>query len=120
MSYFPFQVTHSIAQGKWLKEDDYPVERFTAAASLYREKKIRLFENYESIFVSLKSHIPPRDLCDIIKCAGGELTSVRRKASLIVGHLKPEASVPCVAGTWVLDCVEKGLTLSLNNYLITF
>lgn len=111
-------MTDSIAEGKWLKEEDYPVARFSVAASLYQGKKRRLFENYESIYVSGKS-TPPRDvLCDIIKCAGGVLTNVLKKAALIVGRWEPEAA-PCVTGTWVLDCIEYGMTLPLTNYLIT-
>ncbi len=108
-----------MAKGSWLNEDDYKVERFSAAASLYRTKKRRLFGDYESIYVSSKSPIPPRDLCDMIKCAGGELTNVSKKASIIVGQWKPQANVPCVTGTWILDCIEKGLTLPLTDYLIT-
>lgn len=111
-------MTDSIAQGKWLKEDDYAVERFSAAASLYQGKKKCLFGNFEFIYVSLKSPIPPRDLCDMIKCAGGELTNVSKKASIIVGQWKPQANVPCVTGTWVLDCIEKGSTLPFADYLI--
>lgn len=107
-----------MAQDRWLEEDKYLVERFSIAASLYSRKK-RLFGNFDPIFVSSKSRIPPRDLCDIIKCAGGELTTVSKKAALIIGQWKPEANVPCVTGTWILDSVEKGLTLPLTDYLIT-
>ena len=116
---FLLKVTESMAEGKWLNEDDYPVERFSAAASLYRTNKRVLFEK-EIFYVSSRSKIPSRDLCELIKCAGGELTNVSKKASIIVGHRKPQVNVPCVSGTWILDCIEKGLTLPLTNYLIPY
>ena len=106
-----------MVKGKFLNEDDYPVERFSAAALLYR-KKISLFGEYEAIYVSLKSVIPSRDLCDIIKSVGGNLTSVSKKASIIVGQINPEVNAPCVNGTWILDCIEQGVTLPLTHYLM--
>lgn len=107
-----------MANGQFLNEDDYPVDRFSAAASLYRNKKTSLFGEYEAIFVSIKSVIPSRDLCEMIKCAGGNLTTISKKASIIVGQMKPDANVPCVAGTWILDCIEQGVTLPLTNYIM--
>ncbi|KAK4002058.1 microcephalin [Daphnia magna] len=111
-------ITDSMASGKFLNEDDYQIERFSNAASLYRGKNKCLFGDYEAIFVSSKSPIPSPDLCDMIQCAGGNLTSVSKKASLIVGQLKPEANVPCVASIWILDCIEKGVILPLTDYLM--
>ena len=107
-----------MAKGKFLNEDNYPVARFSAAASLYRQKKTFLFGEYEAIFVSCKSVVPSRDLCDMIKCVGGNLTTVSKKASIVVGQLKTEVNVPCVTGTWVLDCIEQGVTLPLTKYLM--
>lgn len=113
------QVTDSTAAGLWLDEDKYPVERFSAAATLYRQKKIRLFEDYPSIYVSSKSLIPSRDLTSLIRCAGGHVTTVSKTASVVVGQWKPQVNVPCVSGTWILDCIEKGLTLPLIDHLLT-
>lgn len=107
-----------MASGRFLNEDDYPIDRFSSAASLYRGKKRFLFGDYEAIYVSPKSPIPSPDLCDMVQCTGGKLTTVWRKASVIVGQFKLEANVPCVSGTWILDCIEKGVTLPLSDYLM--
>ena len=112
-------VVESVKAGRWLAEDDYPVDRFSGAAALYRAEKKNLFKDYASIYVSSKSLIPQRDLSDLIRCIGGHVTSTWKQASLIIGHRNAQASVPCVNGTWVLDCIEKGLTLPLIDYYLT-
>lgn len=54
----------------------------------------------------------------MIKAAGGHLTTTSKKATLVIGQYKPHLNVPCVAGKWVLDCIEKGKTLALTDYLL--
>lgn len=114
-------VTDSASAGRWLDEDDYPVERFSVAAARYRQagKSSKLFKDYPSIYVSSKSVIPQRDLCDLIRCSGGHVTNVWKQAALIVGQHMSQANAPCVNGTWVLDCIEKGLSLPLVDYYLT-
>ena len=113
-----FKVTESMAKGEWLNEDKYPVERFSAAASLYRANKLLLFEN-NSLYVSSMSKVPKNDLCDLIECVGGKVTNILKRASIIVGQHKPLVDVPCVTSNWILDSIEKGVTLPLTNYIIS-
>ena len=108
-------------QNRLLDEEDYVVERFAKRAAFYREsrKNRRIFDDYPAIFVSSKSPIPHRDLNDLITSAGGHLTSTCTKASVIIGQLKPNAhEIPCVSGTWILDCIEQGCSLPLADYLL--
>ena len=114
------QVLDSMAKGYWLQEDEYTVERFSACATLYARDKISLFHEFSPIYVSSKSPIPHRDLCDLIKCGGGHVVHSSLKSSLIIGKLKPNAnSVPCISGTWVLDCIERRLMLPLTNHVLS-
>ena len=106
---------------RWLDEDRYEVARFAERAAFYRrsKKNRRLFDAHSAIYVSPKSTIPHRDLSDLIGCAGGRLASHSTKATLIIGRFKAQAGVPCVNGTWILDCIEQGTHLPLTSYLLT-
>ena len=77
--------------------------------------KVNLFADY-TIHISPKSTIPFRDLSDLVKRSGGNVTSTWKKANLVVGVWKED--LPCVKGTWILDCIERVQILTYDDYLI--
>lgn len=105
-------VRDSIREGCWQNEDGYPVERFSDCS---RRMEGDLLADF-NIYISPKSAIPFRDLSDLVKRTGGNLTNASKKANLVVGVWKED--VPCVKGTWILDCIEKGRILTYDDYLI--
>ena len=70
------------------------------------------------MYISPKSVIPFRDLCDLVKCSGGNVINSSKKAGLIVGQWKENENVPCVSGKWILDCIEHGNVLPFDHYLM--
>ena len=105
-----FKIRDSIREGCWQSEDSYPVERFSQCCT---RMKNNLFADY-NVYVSPKSTIPFRDLLDLVKRSGGNVTSTPKKANLVIGVWKED--LPCVTGTWILDCIEKGEILTYDGY----
>jgi len=104
-------VHDSLREGHWQNEDDYPVERFSARE---RKRTEKLFAGYD-VYVSPKSPIPFRELSDLVERAGGHASTSSKKANLVVGAWKE--NLPCVTGTWILDCIETGHIVKLDDYL---
>ena len=104
-------------ENRWLDENDYPVERFSKIATIYRENKFNLFKELDNVYISPKSGIPCADLREFLKYGGGKLVDFPEKAELIIGCRQFNVRTICVTGTWVLDSIEKGCTLPFADYV---
>ncbi|XP_064606800.1 microcephalin-like [Liolophura sinensis] len=117
-------VLQSLEAGRWLDEEMYELREDFPAAKLSRQecqcssgmyKKI-FFSSVGQIFICKKTKPPRENLVSLVQLCGGQVTTCRRKASVVVGtEFHPD--VISVSPQWILDTITEFKLQPYDRYL---
>ncbi|CAB4056508.1 MCPH1 [Lepeophtheirus salmonis] len=106
--------------------DEIPYERvdFSLAVKVRRIEHLDfglcgngLLSHLGNIHVSRKSRFSTRDLGNIIRLAGGRISSNIQTADIIIGKYEGACNAICLTEEWLLDSIQQYSVMPYNNYI---
>jgi len=119
-------IQDSMKYGKWMNPDKYEISQFSGAKSSRKghedDPLLSLFKGTK-FFIHGKTNIPVEQLSEIIRLAGGKISSSLTSSEVClcaekstVPRQNKEKIVPLVMEKYIVDCIAQYSVLSIDSY----
>uniref|UniRef100_A0A8D2ASP0 Microcephalin n=1 Tax=Sciurus vulgaris TaxID=55149 RepID=A0A8D2ASP0_SCIVU len=121
-------VLWSLELGHWISEEPFELsDHFPAAPVCRLERHLSagqyrgtLFADQPMMFITPASSPPRAKLCELVLLCGGQVSTVPRQASIVIGPYagKKKPATKYLSEKWVLDSITQHKVCAFENYLL--